>query len=92
MFATSFLHVMTEHWGVIGLPFSMLHAAFSGIGLFAVPFMCMGYVLSVAERRFGATPKNLNLVFLVAVAIYLAHLPLLFFLLLMTGMTRWPWR
>ena len=78
----------TEHWGAIGVPFSILHAVFGGIGLFAVPFMCVGYVQGIAERRFGATPKDLDLVFLVAIAVYVAHLPLLFLLLLMTRMTR----
>jgi hypothetical protein len=92
IFATSVLHVTTEHWWIVGRLAGMLHGLFQIFGLFAVPAIVFGAVVRRAELRFGATRRDIDLVFLVAAILYCVHLPLILFLFLITGMTRWPWR
>jgi hypothetical protein len=91
IFATSYFHVASEGLGAVGYLAGALHYLFQTFGLFAVPAGVISAVVSYAERHFGATRRDVGLVFLVAIILYVVHLPLILLLWALTGLTRWPW-
>lgn len=88
----SFLQVATEHLGGIGMLVTVPVAIFQAVGFVLVPLIISMIAVSHAERSYGATQRDTNLAFLVAAVLYVVHLPLVLLLLLLTGMTGWPWR
>jgi len=69
---------------------------FSSFGLgyapIVVPIATYLVGTSCAERKYGAAERDVNLIGLVAASIYVPTLPLMLFLVLLCGYTRWPWR
>jgi hypothetical protein len=92
IFIVSYLHVATERLDVIGRVVSILVWVFNLVGFWLVPLLIYAGAMRQAERHFKPSERDTRLASFTALFLYMVHFPLILLLMLMTGMSRWPWR